>query len=121
MNHPIVNMLACAGLALLACLLLSLTGCSVSLERARVEGATEQAASRDEDHCRRLSRAESALRYVAVGSAMASGSAGLVTIETDDRTADQALAISAAGLAVGAVVAESVRAELAADWAGACQ
>lgn len=112
------------GVGPIALVLLLVGGCAPSLARsaAAPPRPTDGASPASElDRCQDLSRAESVLRYVAVGTAAASGAAGLSTIETDTPDADRALAITAAGLAVGAVVAEAVRAETAADFSRDCQ
>ena len=112
-------------LAAILVLALLFAGCAPSLHTAQVAGADKRLAGDapevSSERCERLSRTERTIRYVAVGSAALSGGAGLTTIATDDRDATQALAISAAGLAVVAVTAETVRAEVAADWARECQ
>lgn len=112
-------------LAAILALALLFAGCAPSLHAAQVAGADQRLAGDapevSSERCERLSKAERTLRYVAVGSAALSGGSGLGTVATDDRDATQVLAVSAAGLAVVAVTAETVRAEVAADWAKECQ
>ena len=112
-----------ATLALALALLFA--GCAPSLQASRAAGADQRLAGDapevSSERCERLSRTERTLRYVAVGSAALSGGSGLGTVAVDDEGATQALAVSAAGLAVVSVAAESVRAEVASDWARECQ
>lgn len=97
-------------------------GCAPSLASVSAEPPSrELGAAPDADHCRKLSRAESALRYVTVGSAAAASGAGIGAIPVDDPEAQRALAITAAGFGAAAVISETVRAELAADYARDCE
>ena len=113
------------GIRLVLAVLITATfaGCAPSLEAARArspEPTVGAAAARDDARCRRLSRNESVLRYVSVGSAVLGGGSGLATIPVDDPDAQTALAISAAGFGVVAGTSEAVRAEIGADWAREC-
>jgi len=99
-----------------------LTACAPSLASVSAEPpSSELGAVPDADHCRKLSRAESALRYVVAGSAAAAAGSGLGAIPVDDPDAQRALAISAAGLGATAAISEAVRAQLAADYARDCE
>jgi hypothetical protein len=99
-----------------------LSGCAPSLAKVSAEPPSrEVGATPDADHCQKLSRAESALRYVVAGSAAAAAGSGLGAIPVDDRDAQRALAISAAGLGATAAISEAVRAQLAADYARECE
>lgn len=108
----------------LAVLVTSCVACAPSLESAHLRTAEQSAAPaapRDGDHCRMLSNAERALRYVSVGAGVLGGGSGLATIPVEERSVDYALAVSGATLAVGAITVEAIRAEVAADWARECQ
>jgi hypothetical protein len=118
---------------LVLALLISLvaSGCAGSLEAARARGVLTNptasdgsvdavAAAASEDHCRRLSRTESVLRYTSAGLAVLGGGSGLATIPADDGV-QTGLAVTAGIAAVGAVTTGAIRAEVASDFTELCQ
>lgn len=99
-----------------------LGGCAPSLQAVSAEPPSrELGAAPDADHCRKLSRAESALRYAIKGSAAAASGAGLGAIPIDNRDAQAVMIGTAAGLGAAAAISEAVRAQLAADYARGCE
>lgn len=105
--------------------LLTISGCAPSLARVASEPPIPELAaggSPDLDRCQKLSRAESILRYVAVGSASLAGGTGLVQIPIpdDEDGAQVAMAITTGAFAAGAALAEAERAELAKDFEREC-
>jgi hypothetical protein len=109
---------------LVAVLALAGTGCAGSLERARAEGprleAAPDAAAAADDRCERLDRQHRVWGAVAKGSAVLAGSAGVVTVPTEDATARAALAGGAVAAAAVAAAAVAVSEGAAESWARDC-
>lgn len=96
-------------------------GCAPSLATSAARSADGAVGAAElSDHCRLLSRTESALRYTSAGLAVLGGGSGLATIPAEDGV-QTGLAVSAGIAAVGAVTTGAVRAEVAADFTEQCQ
>ena len=123
LEKMIRKLLSQLGLLPLMAIVATLSACAPSLQSVATEPRARElaAAERDVERCESLSRLESALRYTSATSAALAGGSGLAVIPIDDRDAQRALGVTAAGFGVVSAGAEAWRAQVAADWQRSCE